>query len=254
MDRLNDQDENRHSMKHDSWLAATSWEFENRALALGVLFSVAFMLSAFDPQNATVALAHALSHQLQADGDRRARTLFALAAVVVSTAALTRTWASAYLKSDVVYASALKTSSLVADGPYRHTRNPLYLGNVLMAVGMGAMASRIGFVVLVGGMIVFSYRLIWREEAELLRSQGEPYAAFLARVPRLMPAVRPRVPAAGRRPDWAAGFRAESWYWGFAAAIAAFAITLSVKLFFGILSTSLALFWVLTSRVAQGRG
>jgi protein-S-isoprenylcysteine O-methyltransferase Ste14 len=241
-------------MKPESRLAATAWEFENRALALGVLFSVAFLCSAFDPQNVTVALAHAVSDRLQADGTRLARTLFALAAVVVSTAALTRTWASAYLKRDVVYASAIKTASLVGDGPYRHTRNPLYLGNVLMAIGMGAMASRIGFLVLVGGMIVFSYRLIWREEAELLRSQGERYAAYLARVPRLMPALRARLPSAGRRPDWAAGFRAESWYWGFAAAIAAFAITLSVKLFFGILSTSLALFWVLTSRVAQGRG
>jgi hypothetical protein len=147
------------------------------------------------------------------------------------------------LKSDVVYASALKTAAL----------DPLYLGNVLMAVGMGAMASRIGFVVLVGGMIVFSYRLIRREEAELLRSQGERYAAYLARVPRLMPALRPRVPWAGRRPDWAAGFWAELWYWGFAAAIAAFAIILSVKLFFGILAASLALFWILTSRIEQGR-
>jgi hypothetical protein len=32
------------------------------------------MSSAFDPQNVTVALAHALSDQLQADGDRLART------------------------------------------------------------------------------------------------------------------------------------------------------------------------------------
>jgi protein-S-isoprenylcysteine O-methyltransferase Ste14 len=240
-------------MKRDSWFAATAWEFEHRALALGVLFSVAFMCSAFDPRNATAALAQVLSDQVQLDGERLARALFVVAAVIVSAAALIRTWASAYLKSDVVYASAVKTASLVADGPYRHTRNPLYLGNVLMAAGMGAMASRIGFGVLVGGMIVFSYRLIKREEAELLRSQGERYAAYLARVPRLMPAFRPRVPSAGRRPDWAGGFRAESWYWGFAAAIAAFAITLSVKLFFGILSASLALFWILTSRVAQRR-
>jgi protein-S-isoprenylcysteine O-methyltransferase Ste14 len=240
-------------MKLDSRLAATTWEFEHRALAFGVLFSVAFMWSAVDPQNVTVALARGLSDRLQADGDRLARTLFALAAVVVSTAALCRTWASAYLKSDVVYASELKTASLVADGPYRHTRNPLYLGNMLLAVGMGAMASRIGFVVLVGGMVVFSYRLIGREEAELLRSQGESYAAYLARVPRLMPALRPRVPAAGRRPDWAAGFWAESWYWGFAAAIAAFAITLSLKLFFGVLCASLVLFWIVTSRVEHRR-
>jgi hypothetical protein len=67
-------------MKPDSWLTATTWEFENRALALGVLFSGAFMLSAFDPQNVTVAVARALSVQLQIDGDRVARTLFAAVA------------------------------------------------------------------------------------------------------------------------------------------------------------------------------
>jgi protein-S-isoprenylcysteine O-methyltransferase Ste14 len=240
-------------MRSDSRLAGTTWEFENRALILGVLFSVAFMWSAVDPRNVTVALAHALSDQLRIDDDRLVRTLFALGAVLVSTAALIRTWASAYLRSDVVYASALKTASLVGDGPFRRTRNPLYLGNIMMAVGMGTMASRIGFVVLAGGMVVFSYRLIWREETELLRSQGARYAAYLARVPRLVPALRPRLAASGRPADGGAGFRAESWYWGFAAAIAAFAITLSVKLFLGILSASLALFWVLTSRGAQRR-
>ena len=40
-------------MNADSRLAATTWEFENRALALGVLLAVAFMCSAFDTQNGT---------------------------------------------------------------------------------------------------------------------------------------------------------------------------------------------------------
>jgi protein-S-isoprenylcysteine O-methyltransferase Ste14 len=117
---------------------------------------------------------------------------------------------------------------------------------------MGAMMSRPAFFVAVVAMLVFCYRLILREEAELQASQGEQYERYCKVVPRLWPSLRPRIPAAGRQPRWAEGFKAESWYWGFAAAVTAFAVTLSIKLFFGILATSLILFWV-SSVVLQKR-
>jgi protein-S-isoprenylcysteine O-methyltransferase Ste14 len=58
---------------------------------------------------------------------------------------------------------------LVADGPYRHVRNPLYLGNVLQAFGIGLMASRLGFAFLTIANTIFMIRLILREEAGLLQ-------------------------------------------------------------------------------------
>jgi len=79
----------------------------------------------------------------------------------------------------------VKTEDLVADGPYRHTRNPLYLANILLAIGMGALMSRIGFVVAVLLMVVFSYRLILREETELRSNQGERYERYATAVPSL---------------------------------------------------------------------
>src|SRR5262249_13837790 len=126
-------------------------------------------------------------------------------------------------------------------------RNPLYLGNVLMAFAMGAMMSRVGFATVIVAMIVFSYRLIFREEAELEAGQGEQYELYRKAVPRLWPSLWPRIPSAGSRPRWAEGFAAESYYWGFAAAVGAFAITLKIKLFFVILGISLVLFWVAPS-------
>ena len=69
--------------------------------------------------------------------------------------------------------SKIHTERLLADGPYRYVRNPLYLGNIFMAAGMGLMASRSGFLILLLGMTVFVIRLILREEAELLRDQGD---------------------------------------------------------------------------------
>jgi hypothetical protein len=143
-----------------------------------------------------------------------------------------------------VYAAEIKTDSLVADGPYRLVRNPLYFANVLMVIGIGAMMSRLGFFVAVVAMLVFCYRLILREEAELQASQGEQYEAYRKTVPRFWPALWPRIASAGRQARWADGFKAESWYWGFAAALVVFVITLKLTLFFGILAASLVLFWV----------
>jgi protein-S-isoprenylcysteine O-methyltransferase Ste14 len=200
-------------------MKATSWEFSNRALLFGLIFAVSFPLYFLDPQNSTAALANWIGSKWQMDADLVARLLFAFAALLLVLAALIRTWASSYLHATVVYAAEVKSASLVADGPYRHVRNPLYFANVLMIIGMGAMMSRVGFFVALAAMLVFCYRLIFREEAELQANQGEQYEAYRKAVPRLWPALWPRIASAGRRATWAEGFKAESWYWGFAAVL-----------------------------------
>ena len=129
---------------------------------------------------------------------------------------------------------------------HRRVRNPLYFANVLMAIAIGAMLSRPGFFLAVVAMQVFCYRLILREEAELQADQGEQYEGYRKAVPRLWPALWPRIASAGRQARWIEGFKAESWYWGFAAALVTFAITLKLALFFAILAASLVLFWVLS--------
>jgi protein-S-isoprenylcysteine O-methyltransferase Ste14 len=225
-------------------MKATKWEFTNRATVFGVIFGVTFPLYALDRQNSTVALAKWLGARLQMDADLVARLLFAYASFLLVLAALIRTWASSYLQASVVYASEVNSESLVADGPYRRVRNPLYFANVLMIIAMGAMMSRLGFLVAVIAMVVFCYRLILREEAELQASQGQPYHAYCKAVPRLWPSPWPRVASAGRQARWMEGIKAESWYWGFAAALIAYSITLTFKRFFVILVASLILFWV----------
>src|SRR3954470_11187188 len=224
-------------------MRASDWEFKNRAAIFGCIFGFSFFLFSMDHVNATSWLAAKLASTTGTDEVLVERTLFSVASLLVVGAALVRSWGSAYLKSEVVYAAEIKTATLVADGPYRHVRNPLYFGNVLMGVGMGAMASRLGFVVLQVLMLIFCYRLIFREEAELRAVQGEQYDAFIKAVPRLCPALTPRIPAAGGKANWAAGFKAEGWVWGFALAVALFAVTLSMKLFGIALAASLATFF-----------
>jgi len=147
------------------------------------------------------------------------------AAAAVS-AALLRTWAAAYLQSEVVHDSRLHAERLVADGPYRHVRNPLYLGGILMAIGFGLLASRVGSLVIVIGLTIFYYRLIRREEIALLETQRESYRAYLAEVPCVIPSLTPRLPSSGKEPRWGQAFLGELFLWLFAVSITVFAITL----------------------------
>jgi protein-S-isoprenylcysteine O-methyltransferase Ste14 len=228
-------------------MRATNWEFKNRALVFGLIFGLSFSVYAVDPQNSAAALANWLGATLRIDANLLGRLLFAFGTCLLVVAALMRTWASSYLQASVVYAAEVKTESLVADGPYRHVRNPLYFANIFLALGMGALMSRLGFFVAVLAMLVFCYRLILREESDLQASQGEQYRRYRNAVPRLWPSFAPRTASAGRQASWAAGLKAEFWCWGFAIAVAAFAITLNTTAFFIILGASLVVFWFSTS-------
>jgi hypothetical protein len=172
------------------------------------------------------------------------RLTFAVAALFTIAAALVRTWGTAYLNSEVMIAMRVHASRLVADGPYRYVRNPLYFGNISLAVGFALMASRVGFFILVVGMIVFCYRLILREEAGIAASQGDSYRAYCAAVPRLLPALRPKVPPAGGVPNWADGMLGEAFMWVMAASVIAFAITLNQMIYFVVLASSFVVYAV----------
>ncbi len=137
-----------------------------------------------------------------------AAILFALAG------ALFRTWGTAYLSAFVVKDSSMHGDTVVADGPYRHLRNPLYLGTWLhtFAIAMLMPPSGAIFAILVIG--IEQLRLIGGEESFLAEKLGPPYLAYKAKVPRLWPSLRPRVPASGNPPNWPSAFLGEIYMWG----------------------------------------
>jgi protein-S-isoprenylcysteine O-methyltransferase Ste14 len=175
---------------------ATNWEFKNRALVFGLIFGLSFSLYFLDCQNSAAALANWLGAARGMDANLVARLLFAFATGLLVAAALFRTGASSYLHSSVVYAAEVKTASLVADGPYRRVRIPLYFANIPLAIRMGAMMSRTGCFVAIAAMLVFCYRLILGAESELQASQGQPYDLYRKAVPRLWPSPLPRTTSA----------------------------------------------------------
>jgi protein-S-isoprenylcysteine O-methyltransferase Ste14 len=206
-------------------MRVTDFEFRHRFWFIFLLFWLAFSAYWIDHRGAGVALARLFGPV----SDAAVHTVFGLAAFLIGIAALLRTWAAAYLQSERVHDANLRTEGVVADGPYRHVRNPLYLGNLLLAVGMGLIASRLGFVILVAGHLIFLLRLIGREESELLATQGERYRAYFDAVPRLWPSLRPRVPAGGLQPRWPQAFFGEVFFWLLFAGTAWFAVTLSSR-------------------------
>lgn len=208
-------------------MQATEFEFRNRFWVICAVFAAGFTCYSIDHRNAATVLARGSS-----DG---VHLVLGLGALLVVAAAALRTWASAYMHTAVVKDQALHTDRLVADGPYRYLRNPLYLGTVLLAVCFGLMASRLGFVVIVGGLLVVALRLIGREEAALSRTQGTAYAEYVARVPRLWPALAPRVPARGARPQWKQAVTGELMMWAFALGAVAFAVTLDRRFLYAFL-------------------
>ena len=148
-------------------MQATDFEFRNRWWVFGFIFSLSFLFLAFDHIPAGARLAQGLAARAEFPESLALRIVFGGAALIMIAAALVRTWGSSYLGREVVHDQAVHSEVLHADGPYRHVRNPLYLGNVLMALAVGLLVPAIGWPLLVIGITVFCYRLIGREEAAL---------------------------------------------------------------------------------------
>src|SRR5260370_15004761 len=81
-----------------------------------------------------------------------------------------------------------KQEKLTVSGPYAHTRNPLYLGSAILALGAGvATRSWIsGAILLLYFAVVYSV-VMRREEGELLRQHSAAFQAYAAAVPLFLP-------------------------------------------------------------------
>lgn len=84
-----------------------------------------------------------------------------------------------------------KNESLATSGPYAYTRNPLYLGSLLMGVGF-AVAARswwVGMALVV--MLLAIYLPVIRDEEAFLRAKFPEFDEYSRRVPRMVPRLTP---------------------------------------------------------------
>jgi protein-S-isoprenylcysteine O-methyltransferase Ste14 len=90
-----------------------------------------------------------------------------------------RGWASGYLN---------KGRELAVAGPYRMTRNPLYLGSFFMGLGLTVAGGNIWFMALFPLLFFAVYlRVMEKEEEELTQVFGEPYEIYRGRVALFLP-------------------------------------------------------------------
>jgi protein-S-isoprenylcysteine O-methyltransferase Ste14 len=77
------------------------------------------------------------------------------------------------------------TLALALDGPYRYTRNPLYLAAIGVALAVSLWVNGVFPLVLLAPMILILQRgIVLREEQYLLQKFGAEYEAYRSRVPR----------------------------------------------------------------------
>jgi protein-S-isoprenylcysteine O-methyltransferase Ste14 len=85
-----------------------------------------------------------------------------------------------------------KNQQLATGGPYAYTRNPLYIGTLLVAAGLAIAASSPWLALLFGAVFLLVYLPVIQLEEQHLRKIFPEYASYAGRVPALWP----RFPAA----------------------------------------------------------
>lgn len=125
--------------------------------------------------------------------------LGALAALV---GAVLRVWGVACLGNGVVHHGEMQGAAVTVAGPYRHLRNPLYLGGWFLFLALALLMPPSGALFAIVLVTIHFLRLIFGEEAFLARKLGEPYREYVRVVPRILPRLRSSLPAIAAKPRW----------------------------------------------------
>jgi len=102
----------------------------------------------------------------------------ALSLLLVAPGLWLRGYAAGYVR---------KNAELTTSGPYAHTRNPLYLGSMLIAFGFGAAAGNWYLLAGLAGLFAAIYIPTIQGEEEYLRAHFAGFDEYAAQVPRLLP-------------------------------------------------------------------
>jgi protein-S-isoprenylcysteine O-methyltransferase Ste14 len=106
----------------------------------------------------------------------------ALGAVFIVPGLLIRALASGHVR---------KNEALATSGPYAYTRNPLYLGSLLIGIGF-AVAARSWWI---GAALVVMFFAIYvpviRSEERFLREKFPEFEDYARRIPRMLPRLTP---------------------------------------------------------------
>lgn len=84
---------------------------------------------------------------------------------------------------------AVPPDRIIATGPYRYTRNPMYLGHLIFMLGLAVTFWSWFALILFAARAVWFHRRVLHDEARLQAKFGAPYAAYRSQVKRWIPGM-----------------------------------------------------------------
>ncbi len=128
---------------------------------------------------------------------------------------LIRFWGVSWAGSETRTTGGVGGTYLVISGPFAHVRNPLYVGNILMYLGLGIMSMALFPYLQIVAILFFivQYDFIVREEEGFLKKKfGSDYQNFLQNVPRFFPRLTKYKDSSIPQPDYKinAGLKSET--------------------------------------------
>lgn len=126
-----------------------------------------------------------------------------------------RLWGVSWAGSETRTTGGVGGTYLVISGPFAHVRNPLYVGNILMYLGLGIMSMSLFPYLQIVAILFFivQYQFIVKEEEGfLVKKFGSDYEKYLQNVPRFFPRVTKYIDNSVPQPNYSlnAGLKSET--------------------------------------------
>ncbi len=123
---------------------------------------------------------------------------------------LIRIWAVGYAGGTTRATALGAARDLVTTGPYSYVRNPLYLGNLLLSLGITIFSNVLWLIpVLIIGYFIQYLPIISVEEKYLLDSCGNVYQKYKSHIPRFLPHFRSYHNQSHHDFSWSRAFKSE---------------------------------------------
>ncbi len=185
------------------------WWYRGRTWVFAAIFFIGFFIGGFASGMLHHAYIPAYRELGRSFGPNGPAWMVAFAAACAIVCFALRVWGSSYLRAGTVWnADALSGEFFVA-GPFRHVRNPLYLGNTFLAVGIGLMAPLAGCAFIIAANVIFVVMLARHEETILSAAYGQRYRDYAAQVPSMLPRLFPVAAQGDAHPSLVDGLLSE---------------------------------------------
>jgi len=134
--------------------------------------------------------------------------------VVALIGELIRFWGVSWAGSETRTTGGVGGTFLVINGPFAYVRNPLYVGNILLYLGLGIMSFALFPYLQIVAIIFFLiqyYFIVNEEEKYLLEKFKDDYKDYCKNVPAFFPRIFPYKNPSIVQPPYnpKAGFRSE---------------------------------------------